>query len=98
MRRFKASLLAACGLLILAAVRGAIGPKRALAALGFTPVRDVDGAARQPFTVEGVVNGFFFKAFSGPGTNKRLMITAVTAIAGDARDEDIDVVAFSGGF
>lgn len=50
MQRFKVSLLAAAGLLVLAFVLNAIGPKRALAALGFTPVRDVTNPALDPHT------------------------------------------------
>lgn len=48
MNRFKYSLLAAAGILVLAAVLNMIGPKRVMAALGYTPVRDVDFAARKP--------------------------------------------------
>ena len=50
MKRLQYSLLAAAGILILAFVLTAVGPKRVMAALGFTPVRDVDQAARQPFS------------------------------------------------
>lgn len=48
MRWFKQSLLAAAGILVLALVVGTISPKRVMAALGFTPVRDVDQPARNP--------------------------------------------------
>ncbi len=54
MQRFKYSMLAAAGLLILAFVLTAIGPKRVMAALGYTPVRDVDNAGRHPFQFEFV--------------------------------------------
>src|SRR5205823_4966094 len=49
MPRFKYSLLAAAGILILALVMTALGPKRVMAALGYTPVRDVDNPARATF-------------------------------------------------
>ena len=49
MPRFKYSLLAAVGILILAFVLTVIGPKRVMAALGFTPVRNVDNPDRAPF-------------------------------------------------
>ena len=85
MPRFKYSLLAAVGLLLLVSVISLIGPKRALAALGYTPVRDVDGPARQPFSIQ-----FDFEASATTGTtvdtkgfnvpsNKRLVITYVSA-------------------
>ena len=47
MQRFKYSILAAAGILVLSSVLIAIGPKRVMAALGYTPVRDVD--RRQPY-------------------------------------------------
>ena len=52
MQRFKVSILAAAGLLVLAGVMTVIGPKRVMAALGYTPVRDIDYAARQPLLVQ----------------------------------------------
>ena len=48
MKRFSASLYEAAGILLLAVVLNAVGPKRVMAALGYTPVRDVDNPARQP--------------------------------------------------
>ena len=86
MNRFKYSLLAAAGILVLAFVLTAIGPKRVMAALGYTPVRDVDQPARQPFGINRSVTvaGGTFAAgtsFAVPA-GKRLVIEQV-AIAGN---------------
>ena len=51
MQRFKYSLTAAAGILILAFVLNLIGPRRVMAALGYTPVRDVDNPLRNPYQV-----------------------------------------------
>ena len=51
MPRLKYSLLAVAGIVLLAVVLSVIGPKRALAALGYTPIRDVDNPARNPFQI-----------------------------------------------
>ena len=48
MHRFKVSLLAAAGVLVLAFVLNVVGPKRVMAALGYTPVRDITNPALQP--------------------------------------------------
>ncbi len=76
MNRFKVSILAATGLLILAFVLTAIGPKRVMAALGFTPVREVNSPGRQPFAVRLVVQSN--STFTVPA-GKRLVITTVSA-------------------
>ena len=49
MKRFQYSLLATAGILILAFVLTAIGPKRVMAVLGYTPVKDVDGPGRRAY-------------------------------------------------
>jgi len=82
MKRFQSSLFAAAGLLILAFVLTAIGPKRVMAALGFTPVRDVDGPGRQPFAVRAnAVSGAIpvSTADIAVPAGKRLIITAISA-------------------
>ena len=78
MSKFKASLLAALGLLILTGVISVIGPQRALAMIGFTPVREVDSPGRQPFSI-ALSATFNDKTFNVP-SNKRLIITYVDAI------------------
>ncbi len=49
MKRLSYSLLASAGILVLAFVLTAVGPKRVMAALGFTPIRDVDTPGRVPY-------------------------------------------------
>jgi hypothetical protein len=80
MQRLQYSLLAAAGLLILAGVLTLIGPKRVMAALGYTPVRDVDQPARQPFQIAVSVSGssnFGVNSFVVP-TGKRLVIEYIS--------------------
>src|SRR5215218_1053810 len=74
MKRLQYSLLAAAGVLLLALVLTAIGPKRVMAALGFTPVRDVDGPAMQPvqFVLAPGVESFQVPA------GKRLVIDQIS--------------------
>ena len=85
MPRFKYSLLAVAGILILAFVLTAIGPKRVMAALGYTPVRDVDAPALNPHG-----DGIAFTIASGITTQvnlspvpvgKRYVIEHITATA-----------------
>ncbi len=85
MQRFKYSMLAAAGLLILALVLTAIGPKRVMAALGYTPVRDVDNPASNPHgdgiadtITSGITTQVFFRAVPA---GKRFVIEHVTATA-----------------
>jgi hypothetical protein len=80
MKRLQTSLVAAAGVLMLVFVLNAVGSKRVMAALGFTPVRDVTNPALQPFA------HLFFLNFSAsddsdsitvpPG--KRLVIETVS--------------------
>jgi hypothetical protein len=83
LKRLQYSLLAAAGVLILALVLTAVGPKRVMAALGYTPVRDVDNAARHAFAAQVKVSigpnvqGGFESIVVPP--NKRLVIETVTA-------------------
>jgi len=80
MNRLKYSLFAATGVLVLAFILTIVGPKRVMATLGFTPVRDVDQPARQPFATTELFS------FSDVGIthlvtvppNKRLVIEAVS--------------------
>lgn len=85
MNRFKYSLYAAAGILVLASVITAVSPQRVMAALGFTPVRDVDQPARQPRQ-----DGFGFAIANGITTQvslsavpagKRLVIESFSADA-----------------
>jgi hypothetical protein len=81
MKRLQYSLLAAAGILILALVLTAVGPKRVMAALGFTPVRDVDQPARQPFVHNfdlPLTNGIGEESITVP-LGKRLVIETVDA-------------------
>lgn len=73
MNRLNPALVAAAGVLVLMAVLTAIGPKRVMAALGYTPVRDVDNPAIQPFQKELTGIGSFTVP---PG--KRLVVDHVT--------------------
>jgi hypothetical protein len=75
MNRFKYSLLAAAGILTLAFILTAIGPKRVMAALGYTPVRDIDVYARQPVLVALSSNGSVF--YDVPA-KKRLVIEFIS--------------------
>ena len=78
MKRFKYSILAAAGVLILALIITAIGPKRVMAALGYTPVRDVDNPGRHPFQIGlASFNSFRFTVPAG----KRLVIENVSGNA-----------------
>ena len=91
MQRFKYCLWAAAGILILAGVLALIGPKRAMAALGFTPVRDVDGSGRQPFSVSvSVPRAQLTTVFNVPA-HKRLIITYVDAFTVASSVDDIEV-------
>ena len=83
MNRFKYSILAAAGILILALVLTAIGPKRVMAALGYTPVRDVDNVGRQPFTIDVAVPSDDSRSFTVPA-GKRLVITTLGAATSGA--------------
>lgn len=96
MKRFKYSLCAAAGILILALVLSAVGPHRVMAALGYTPVRDVDFAARQPVLVTLFSPGgsFGWNSYTIPA-NKRLVIEFVAIDAtvnnGDIRDVELQI-------
>lgn len=85
MTKFKASVLAVMGLLLVTIVISLIGPERALAAIGFTPVRDVDNPGRQPFSAHLDFGANFPNParFNVP-SRKRLVITYVDARAEDA--------------
>jgi hypothetical protein len=85
MTRFKYSIAAAGGILVLAFVLTAIGPKRVMAALGYTPVREVENPAIKPYG-----SGIGFTVTSGITTQvnlpavpagKRLVIEHVTSTA-----------------
>ena len=88
MQRFKYSILAAVGILVLSSVLIAIGPKRVMAALGYTPVRDVDGPARQPFSIQPDVTAGTAFNYTVPN-NKRLVVTYVDS--GEAGSTALDV-------
>ncbi len=60
LERFKVAICAAIGILTLACVITVVTPKRVLAALGYTPVRDVDQPARAPYS-----GGFGFLVANG---------------------------------
>jgi hypothetical protein len=104
MKRFKAHILAAVGLLILAAVIAAMTPKRVLAALGYTPVFDISNPALQPFSHEfhisfpnGSVGTDTFTVPAG----KRLVIETVTGAAFLSPGVNVDFamdVALNGAF
>lgn len=87
MPRFKYSMIAAAGILVLVFVLSVIGPKRVMAALGYTPVRDVDFAARQPILVS--LNTTYKPVHTIP-SDKRLVIEFVSVSAsvpnGEVRD------------
>lgn len=94
MSKLKTSLLAALGLLILATTISLIRPERALAALGFTPVRDVDNPGRQPFSKQLLISRDNPATFAIP-TGKRLIITYVdawTVDSGNASGIQIDSI------
>jgi hypothetical protein len=87
MQRLQYSLLAAAGILILAFVLNLVGPKRVMAALGYTPIREVNAPGRQPFSIRldvptmGAIPGGTFPV----PANKRLVITYIDSTAvGDA--------------
>jgi hypothetical protein len=92
MQRLQYSLLAAAGILILAFTLNLIGPKRVMAALGYTPVREVNAPGRQPFAAQG----FPFFNFAVPA-NKRLVITGVFGFATGTTAERVQVDTFTGG-
>lgn len=79
MKRLQLSLVAAASVLILSFVLSAIGPKRVMAALGYTPVRDVDNPGRQPFALSVQIDtNIRIYSFSVPA-GKRLVITHVAS-------------------
>jgi hypothetical protein len=71
MFKFKCYLWAAAGLLMLVGVLSLISPKRALAAIGYTPVRDVDQPARQAVQLSGGAFSF------GGGTGSSALVYTV---------------------
>ena len=75
MQRFKYSILAAAGILVLAGVLTVAGPKRVMAALGYTPVRDITNPALQPFQITLSATD----SFTTPA-GKRLVIDHVSGI------------------
>jgi hypothetical protein len=80
MNRLKYSILAAAGILLLAGVLTLVGPKRVMAALGYTPVRDVTNPALQPFQIAVSFSGnsnFGTNSFTVPA-GKRLVIEYVS--------------------
>ena len=79
MSRFKYYLWAAAGLLLLVGTLSVIGPKRALAVLGYTPVRDVDNPGRHPFQIRmfPIGNGNASTNFTVPA-GKRLVIEDIS--------------------
>lgn len=82
MQRFKISMLTAAGILVLAFVLTAIGPKQVMAALGYTPVRDVNCPGRQPFAmlVIAAPNEIpVSTANVAVPVGKRLVITSISA-------------------
>lgn len=85
MKRLKYSLYATAGILALALVLTAVGPKHVLAALGFTPVREVDAPGRSPyqeltaFTFANSITTDY--ALSAVPANSRLAIEQVTGTA-----------------
>jgi hypothetical protein len=85
MKRLRYSLYATAGIVMLALVLSAIGPKRVMAALGYTPVRDVDNPAGNPHS-DGI--GFTFASGITTTVNltpvpagKRLVIEYVSVTA-----------------
>src|SRR5262249_17436850 len=86
-------LLAALGLLILTGVISLIGPKRALAAIGFTPVRDVDNPGRQPFSLLVELGGGSPnpQQIALPNNGKRLVITYVDSRSFADNPEAIEI-------
>ena len=79
MQRFKYSLLAAAGILVLAFVLTAIGPRRVMAALGYTPVREVNAPGRQPFATLLSPNGNGGQETFTVPAGKRLVVTTFSA-------------------
>jgi hypothetical protein len=104
MKRLKTSLFAAAGILTLALVLNSVGPKRVMAALGYTPVRDVDQPARQPFgiTFSATIPNGQYSATSFPITvppNKRLAIESISPsiTVPPGQDAEINVFLSTGG-
>ena len=79
MQRLKLSLLAAAGILVLVFELSVIGPKRVMAVLGYTPVRDVNAPGRQPFSYRASISaGGSVGSFVVPA-GKRLVMEYVDA-------------------
>jgi hypothetical protein len=97
MKRLQTSLFAAAGILILALVLTAIGPKQVMAAIGFTPVRDVDNPGRQPFSINLTVSQGMSSTFPIPA-GKRLVITHVDAFTDNLPDTIAIRSTVNGGF
>src|SRR5205823_2965051 len=94
----KYSLLATAGVLILTFVLTAIGPKRVLAALGYTPVRDVD--KRQPYQASVQTDlpaGTLTRGFDVPAvpSGKRLVIEYITFDASASNGEEFEAQVWS---
>ena len=89
MQRFKYSILAAVGILVLSSVLIAVGPKRVMAALGYTPVRDVDNPGRQPFATVIFPNGNGGTATFTVPAGKRLVLTTFSATMPSATGNDL---------
>lgn len=90
MKHFNYSLLAAAGILVLAFVLTAAGPKRVMAALGYTPVRDIDNPGRQPFAAGLLMSGEGGTYFVAP-PGKRVVITDVSAMAVGAANDYLEI-------
>ena len=91
MQRFKYSILAAAGILVLSGVLIAIGPTRVMAALGYTPVRDVDNPGRQPFSINLSIPAAGVPPTFPVPAGKRLVITHVDAICFDTMPDTIAI-------
>jgi hypothetical protein len=84
LKRLQYSLLAAVGVLILALVLTAVGPQRVMAALGYTPVRDVDNPGLQPFQQTVVYSGGNGNSATSTLTvpaGKRLVVEHVSGVS-----------------
>ena len=98
MQKFKYSLLTAAGILVLAFVLSVVGPKRVMAALGYTPIRDVDNPARQPFMYTSTVpindgRSEGYGSFPVPA-GKRLVVETMTVFRDNARlGQSVQVLA-----
>jgi hypothetical protein len=99
MQRFKVHILAALGLLIVAGTIMALSQKQVLAALGYTPVRDITNGALAPishrFNIGFPAGSVSTDEFTVPA-GKRLVIESVSGAAflspGTAVDFGLDVM------